>query len=116
MSCFRRFLFALVCSFHVATQLGCAQSQEGITTEELDRLAHAFCIDKGAYPSPLNYKWYPKSICTSVNNVACHGIPDNRPLKDGDIVSVDVSVRKAKNAPPQPPAEVSIGVTELAGA
>lgn len=67
--------------------------QEGVTTEELDRLAHAFCIEKGAYPSPLNYKWYPKSICTSVNNVACHGIPDERRLKDGDIVSVDVSVR-----------------------
>ncbi|XP_022649098.1 methionine aminopeptidase 1D, mitochondrial-like isoform X2 [Varroa jacobsoni] len=69
-----------------------AHVQEGITTDELDKLAHALCIERGAYPSPLNYKWYPKSICTSVNNVACHGIPDTRRLKDGDIVSVDISV------------------------
>jgi len=49
-------------------------------------------ISNGAYPSPLNYHGFPKSICTSVNNVACHGIPDSRPLQDGDILNVDVTV------------------------
>ncbi|XP_067140595.1 methionine aminopeptidase 1D, mitochondrial [Centruroides vittatus] len=64
----------------------------GMTTEEIDNLVHEMCIRNKAYPSPLNYMGFPKSVCTSVNNVACHGIPDSRPLKDGDIVSVDVSV------------------------
>lgn len=64
----------------------------GITTDELDRIAHEACIGLGCYPSPLLYRGYPKSICTSVNNVACHGIPDDRVLVDGDIVSVDVTV------------------------
>lgn len=64
----------------------------GITTEELDKVTHSLCIEKMAYPSPLNYRWFPKSVCTSVNNVACHGIPDDRLLKDGDIISIDVSV------------------------
>lgn len=49
-------------------------------------------IGNGAYPSPLNYHGFPKSICTSVNNVACHGIPDSRPLQDGDILNVDITV------------------------
>lgn len=49
-------------------------------------------IGNGAYPSPLNYHGFPKSICTSVNNVACHGIPDSRPLQEGDILNVDVTV------------------------
>ncbi|XP_003747588.1 methionine aminopeptidase 1D, mitochondrial [Galendromus occidentalis] len=66
--------------------------EAGISTDELDKLAHSFCIERNAYPSPLNYKWFPKSICTSINNVACHGIPDDRKLKEGDIISVDVSV------------------------
>ncbi|KFM57911.1 Methionine aminopeptidase 1D, mitochondrial, partial [Stegodyphus mimosarum] len=64
----------------------------GVTTDELDCVAHTLCISYGAYPSPLNYRGFPKSICTSVNNIACHGIPDDRKLKDGDIISVDVSV------------------------
>lgn len=64
----------------------------GVTTDELDRIAHDECIAYSAYPSPLLYKGFPKSICTSVNNVACHGIPDNRCLDDGDIVNVDVTV------------------------
>ncbi|PRD21051.1 UNVERIFIED_CONTAM: Methionine aminopeptidase 1D [Trichonephila clavipes] len=64
----------------------------GVMTEELDAIAHNTCINFGAYPSPLNYRGFPKSICTSVNNVACHGIPDDRKLKDGDIISVDISV------------------------
>ncbi|GFT34115.1 methionine aminopeptidase 1D, mitochondrial [Nephila pilipes] len=64
----------------------------GVTTDELDAVAHSACISFGAYPSPLNYSGFPKSICTSVNNIACHGIPDSRKLKNGDIISVDVSV------------------------
>lgn len=63
----------------------------GITTDELDRIGHEFLIDNGAYPSTLGYKGYPKSLCTSVNEVICHGIPDDRPLEDGDIVNVDIT-------------------------
>lgn len=63
----------------------------GVTTEELDAIAHAAYLERGAYPSTLNYHGYPKSICTSVNEVICHGIPDDRPLADGDIVNVDVT-------------------------
>ncbi|KAI4490915.1 hypothetical protein M0802_010589 [Mischocyttarus mexicanus] len=66
--------------------------QPGVTTDQLDEAIHDMIINNGAYPSPLNYKGFPKSICTSVNNVACHGIPDNRPLKHGDIINVDVTV------------------------
>merc|ERR1719378_675260 len=55
----------------------------GLTTEQLDLLVHEFIISHGAYPSPLNYRNFPKSVCTSINNVVCHGIPDDRPLKDG---------------------------------
>ena len=64
----------------------------GISTDELDTIAHDLCIHYRAYPSPLNYRGYPKSICTSVNNVACHGIPDKRKLMNGDIISIDISV------------------------
>ncbi|XP_043506012.1 methionine aminopeptidase 1D, mitochondrial [Polistes fuscatus] len=66
--------------------------EPGVTTDQLDEVIHDMIINNGAYPSPLNYKGFPKSICTSVNNVACHGIPDNRPLKHGDIINVDVTV------------------------
>lgn len=64
-----------------------------MTTDELDKAVHAECLSKGAYPSPLLYQGYPKSICTSVNNVVCHGIPDDRRLLDGDIICVDITVR-----------------------
>ena len=64
----------------------------GITTDALDELAHAETIRLGGYPSPLNYRGFPKAICTSVNEVICHGIPDSRPLEDGDIVNLDVTV------------------------
>jgi methionyl aminopeptidase len=64
----------------------------GITTDALDDLAHQETIRLGGYPSPLNYRGYPKSICTSVNEVICHGIPDSRPLEGGDIVNLDVTV------------------------
>ena len=63
----------------------------GVTTDDLDRIAHRAYIDRGAYPSTLNYHGYPKSICTSVNEVICHGIPDDRPLEEGDIVNIDVT-------------------------
>ena len=64
----------------------------GITTDGLDELAHAEIVRLGGYPSPLNYRGFPKSICTSVNEVICHGIPDSRPLQDGDIVNLDITV------------------------
>ena len=57
----------------------------GVTTDEVDRIVHEACIERECYPSPLNYYRFPKSCCTSVNEVICHGIPDLRPLKDGDI-------------------------------
>ena len=64
--------------------------KEGITTGELDRLAHDYIVSKGAYPSCLNYEGYPKSICISVNEEVVHGIPGKRKLKKGDIVTLDI--------------------------
>ncbi|HVO19018.1 MAG TPA: type I methionyl aminopeptidase [Anaeromyxobacter sp.] len=64
----------------------------GVTTDGLDEVAHAEIVRLGGYPSPLNYRGFPKSICTSVNEVICHGIPDSRPLEAGDIVNVDITV------------------------
>lgn len=66
----------------------------GVTTEEIDRVVHEHIIDSDAYPSPLNYYNFPRSCCTSVNEVICHGIPDTRPLQDGDIINLDISVYK----------------------
>jgi methionyl aminopeptidase len=63
----------------------------GVTTDELDRIGHEFLCDHGAYPSTLGYKGFPKSLCTSVNEVVCHGIPDARVLEDGDIVNIDIT-------------------------
>lgn len=63
----------------------------GITTDEIDRIVHETCMKLGAYPSPLNYHDFPKSCCTSVNEVICHGIPDQRPLEDGDILNIDIT-------------------------
>ena len=63
-----------------------------MTTDEIDGIVHEECINNNCYPSPLMYKGFPKSVCTSVNNVACHGIPDSRLLEDGDIINVDVTV------------------------
>ncbi len=63
----------------------------GVTTDELDRIGHEFLCDHHAYPSTLGYKRFPKSLCTSVNEVICHGIPDARVVQDGDIVNVDVT-------------------------
>ncbi|RMG29214.1 MAG: type I methionyl aminopeptidase [Gammaproteobacteria bacterium] len=67
----------------------------GVTTEELDRICHDYIVDvQKAIPAPLNYRGYPKSICTSVNHQICHGIPGPRKLKDGDILNIDVTVIK----------------------
>ena len=67
-------------------------ARPGVTTDEIDRLVHELAIEADGYPSPLNYRGYPKSVCTSVNEVICHGIPDSRPLCDGDIVNIDVTL------------------------
>ena len=66
--------------------------QSGITTDKLNELCHNKIIENNAIPAPLNYKGFPKSICTSVNHVVCHGIPSEKPLKDGDMVNIDVTV------------------------
>lgn len=68
------------------------QVQAGVTTEELDRRCHDYIVSHGAIPAPLNYRGYPKSICTSINEVVCHGIPENRRLQSGDIVNIDITV------------------------
>jgi methionyl aminopeptidase len=69
--------------------------QPGITTRELDGICHRHITEvQGAIPAPLNYKGFPKSICTSVNNVVCHGIPGDKVLKDGDILNIDITVIK----------------------
>jgi methionyl aminopeptidase len=62
-----------------------------VTTDELDRLGHEFLLDHGAYPSTLGYRGFPKSLCTSVNEVICHGIPDSTVLAEGDIVNIDIT-------------------------
>ena len=64
----------------------------GVTTDQIDAVVHEQTVARGAYPSPLGYRGFPKSTCTSVNEVICHGIPDSRPLAEGDIVNVDVTV------------------------
>lgn len=66
--------------------------QAGVTTDAIDKAVHAMITDAGAYPSPLTYGNFPKSVCTSVNECICHGIPDARPLVDGDIINIDVTV------------------------
>lgn len=63
----------------------------GVTTDEIDRIGHEFLLDHHAYPSTLGYRNFPKSLCTSVNEVICHGIPDARPLEDGDLVKIDLT-------------------------
>jgi methionyl aminopeptidase len=63
----------------------------GVSTDRLDRLAHDYVIDHGAYPSTLGYRGYPKSICSSVNEIICHGIPDDTVLEAGDIVNIDIT-------------------------
>ena len=74
-----------------ATQLAGEHCKPGVTTDEIDRVVHEFLVDHGAYPSTLGYKGFPKSCCTSLNEVICHGIPDSTVLEDGDIINVDVT-------------------------
>jgi len=64
----------------------------GVTTDRLDRLCHGFILDHGAIPAPLNYRGFPRSICTSINHVVCHGIPGDRVLEEGDILNIDITV------------------------
>src|SRR5687767_15471472 len=63
----------------------------GVTTDDLDQVVHEFLINNGAYPSTLGYRGFPKSCCTSLNEVICHGIPDSTVVEDGDIVNIDVT-------------------------
>jgi len=65
--------------------------EPGVTTDELDRIGHEFLCDHGAYPSTLGYRGYPKSLCSSINEVICHGIPDDTVVADGDIVNIDIT-------------------------
>jgi methionyl aminopeptidase len=69
-------------------------AKPGVTTDELDKIAHEYMISEGAYPSTLGYRGFPKSCCTSLNEVICHGIPDDTVLKDGDILNVDITAYK----------------------
>ena len=63
----------------------------GVTTDYLDAVGHEFLVSRGAYPSTLGYRGYPKSLCTSLNEVICHGIPDDTVIRDGDIVNIDIT-------------------------
>ena len=74
-----------------AIEAAAAAIRPGVTTDELDRIAHDYVVAHGAYPSTLGYRGYPKSSCTSVNEVICHGIPDDTVLEDGDLVNIDVT-------------------------
>jgi methionyl aminopeptidase len=74
-----------------ALQLVLASAEPGMTTDALDEIGHQFLLDNNAYPSTLGYRGFPKSLCTSVNEVICHGIPDDTVLEDGDLVNVDIS-------------------------
>ena len=74
-----------------AIELAGSIAKPGVTTDDLDKAVHNFLIQNGAYPSTLGYRGYPKSCCTSLNEVICHGIPDDTELKDGDILNIDVT-------------------------
>lgn len=74
-----------------ARDLVLAAARPGMTTDELDKLGHEFLLDHGAYPSTLGYRGFPKSLCTSLNEVVCHGIPDDTEIQPGDLVNVDVT-------------------------
>ncbi|MBG6184016.1 methionyl aminopeptidase [Arthrobacter sp. CAN_A214] len=68
-----------------------AHAVPGVTTDELDRVGHEFLLDHGAYPSTLGYRGFPKSLCSSLNEVICHGIPDSTVVRDGDILNIDIT-------------------------
>ncbi|XP_048468356.1 methionine aminopeptidase 1, partial [Rhincodon typus] len=83
----------VVCKFaREVLDVAAMMVRPGVTTEEIDHAVHLACLARNCYPSPLNYYNFPKSCCTSVNEVICHGIPDARPLQEGDIVNVDITV------------------------
>ncbi|MFC3298923.1 type I methionyl aminopeptidase [Arthrobacter agilis] len=69
-------------------------AKPGVTTDHLDRIGHEFILDHGAYPSTLGYRGFPKSLCSSLNEVICHGIPDSTELRDGDILNIDITAYK----------------------
>jgi len=71
--------------------IGARAIRPGVTTDEVDRAVHEACLERGGYPSPLNYHGFPKSCCTSVNEIICHGIPDDRKLVEGDIINLDIT-------------------------
>ena len=77
-----------------AIELVGSHAKPGVTTDELDRIGHEFLISQDAYPSTLGYRNYPKSLCSSVNEVICHGIPDDTVLQEGDIVNIDITAFK----------------------
>ncbi|KAI1000122.1 Methionine aminopeptidase 1 [Podosphaera aphanis] len=72
--------------------IAAAAAKPGVTTDYIDEIVHKACIERDSYPSPLNYSHFPKSVCTSPNEVICHGIPDQRVLLDGDILNIDVTL------------------------
>ncbi|KIW51246.1 methionine aminopeptidase, type I [Exophiala xenobiotica] len=72
--------------------IAAAAAKPGVTTDQIDEIVHNACIERKSYPSPLNYNHFPKSVCTSPNEVICHGIPDQRVLQDGDILNIDVTL------------------------
>jgi methionyl aminopeptidase len=87
-----------IARMRVASQIAAQALEEvgrhvrpGVTTDELDRVGHDFIVSRGAYPSTLGYRGYPKSLCTSLNEVICHGIPDDTVVGDGDIVNIDIT-------------------------
>ncbi len=69
-------------------------AKPGVTTDQLDRIGHEFLLDHGAYPSTLGYRGFPKSLCSSLNEVICHGIPDSTTIRDGDILNIDITAYK----------------------
>ena len=73
-----------------ALDLLVTETRPGVTTQALDDLCFQFAMDRGAYPASLHYRGYSKSICTSINHVVCHGIPNEKPLREGDILNIDV--------------------------
>ena len=74
-----------------ALELILGSAKPGMKTDDLDRIGHEFLVENGAYPSTLGYRGFPKSICTSLNEVVCHGIPDDTIMRDGDILNVDIT-------------------------
>ena len=77
-----------------AMHIAGSQIKDGMTTDQIDQIVHEFILDHNAYPSTLGYRGFPKSLCTSINEVICHGIPSNQIIKDGDIVNLDVTAFK----------------------